>query len=157
MKKIFLTIATFLISSYAFSCSCQKSSCSHFLNQVKKFDAIIEGKFYRDSITNHGYFIADKVYKGAISGNILNIYEGLTDCTEAFNEDFKENYIVGLYKVPDSDISNYYLAPSCVTSILTIKESIVFSENNYHIESKISFFKNRMRKDRLVKKINNRL
>ncbi|MBZ9629753.1 hypothetical protein LB465_03095 [Salegentibacter sp. LM13S] len=157
MKKTFLSLALFLVSTYAFSCTCGQSLSSNFLNQVKKFDAIVEGKFYRDPVTLRGYIITNEVYKGKISNDTIRIYEGGTDCTEVFDEDLYETYIIGLYKVPDSNISDYYLAPSCVTSVLTVKDEVVLADHNLHIKPKISFFRSRMKRDRLVKKILNRL
>jgi hypothetical protein len=157
MKKAFLSLALCLVSTYAFSCTCGQLQSSNFLNQIKKFDAIVEGTFYRDPVSAKGYVIINEVYKGKISNDTIRIYEGGTDCTEIFDEDLNVTYIIGLLKVTDNDSPDYYLAPSCVTSVLIVKDEVVHADHNLHIKPKISFLKSRMKKDRLVKKILNRL
>lgn len=157
MKKTFLSLIIFLVSTNVFSCTCGKSISSNFLNQVKKFDAVIEGTFYRDPISVEGYIVINEVYKGKISTETIRLYEGGTDCTEIFDEGLNETYIIGLYKFPDSNIPEYYLVPACVTSVLTVKDGIALAEHNLHIKPKINCFKSRMKKDRVVKKILNRM
>lgn len=142
---------------YAYSCSCRPFLGSYFLNQVEKFDAVVEGKFYRDPNSWKGYLILNKVYKGAISNDTIEIHEGGTDCTEIFDENRNDTYIIGLYKFTDSNKSETYIAPSCVTSVLTVKDNFVFSDYNFHISNPgISFFKTKMRKEKLIKKIKTR-
>lgn len=157
MIRTFLCVAAFLISVYGYSCSCRQSSGSYFLNQVKKFDAVVEGKFSRDSISWKGYLILDEVYKGAISKERIEIYEGGTDCTEIFDENKNVTYILGLYKFNDSNYCLTYLVACCVTSVLTVTNNFVVPEDNFHISNpRIGLFKNKMKKEKFIKRLKHR-
>ena len=130
---------------------------SNFLNQIKKFDAIVEARFFRDPVSYKGYLIIDETYKGRISNDTISLYEGGTDCTEVFDEDRRETYIIGLDEFSGNG-SYEFTASSCITSVLTVKEDYVVADSNLHVKNpRISFSKSKMRKDRLVKKIRTRL
>ena len=161
MKRATLILILIFTSTYAFGCTCGQSIGAYFLKQAKNFDAIVEGKFYRDGNFGKGYMVIDKIYKGNFSKDTLEIAEGGTDCTEVFMEDSGMTLILGLYKSRYESRPDAYSAPSCVTSVLVLKNGKVESKThfyNLHIRRpRIGLFSTEMRKDRFVKKIKRRL
>ena len=157
MKQLLIILLLFFVSTYSFGCSCGHSVSSYFLNQVKYFDAIVEGNFYRDRSSGRGYIIIDKIYKGNFSNDTIQIAEGGTDCTEAFMEDVGKKIILGLRKSEYKSSPNAYSAPSCVTSVLLVEENKIYSKTNlYNLQisnPKIGLVSTQMGKDKFTKKI----
>lgn len=149
------------MANYAFGCSCSQSVDSYFLRQVQNFDAIVEGKFYRDEKSRKGYMVVDKIHKGNFSKDTLEIAEGGTDCTEVFMEDSGATLIMGLYKSRYESRPDAYSASSCVTSVLVVNENKVESKTNFYNlpirRPRIGLISAEMKKDRFMKKIKRRL
>lgn len=161
MKRVVLFLVLVFASKYAFGCTCRQSLNSYFLNQVKDFDAIVEGKFYRDRKFWTGYIIIDKVHKGNFPKDTVEIVEGGTDCTEAFIEDPDRTLILGIYKSRYESESDVYSAPSCVTSVLVVNGGKVESKTkfyNLHLRRpRIGLSSTVMSKDKFEKRIKRRL
>ncbi|WP_162056183.1 hypothetical protein [Pontibacter pamirensis] len=161
MKRAVLISVLVVVSTYAFGCTCRQSFGSYFLNQVRSFDAIVEGKFYRDGDSGKGYLIADKIYKGNISNDTIQIFEGGLDCTEIFMDEPGEKLVLGLRKSAYESSPNTYSAPSCVTSVLIADENKVYSKTKFynpHISNpRIGLFSTQIGRDKFAKKIRKRL
>ena len=155
MKRVILISISIVISTYAFGCTCSQSINSYFLKQVKNFDAVVEGAFYQDRI-----FIVDKVYKGNISRDTIEIVQA-GNCSEAFMKDPDRTLILGLYKSKYKSNLDAFSAPSCVTSVLVINEDKVEAETQFYNlqvrRPRVGMCRNEIRKDRFVKKIKRRL
>ena len=55
--------------------------CSNFLNQVKNFDAVVPGTFYRQTSGNEkAFFVIEKVYKGNIRKDTVRLADGGLGC-----------------------------------------------------------------------------
>jgi hypothetical protein len=161
MTRTILILVSIFMANYALGCSCSQSFDSYFLKQVKNFDAIVEGKFYRDENSRKGYLIIDNIYKGSFTKDTVEIAEGITDCTEAFMADSDVTLILGLDKSTYRSSPRAYSAPSCVTSVLVLKNGKVESKTHfYNLQTRrprIGLFSTVMRKNRFVEKIKKRL
>ena len=161
MKRVVSIAVLVLVTTCAFGCTCRQSFGSYFLNQVRNFDAIVEGKFYRDGDSGKGYLIADKIHKGNISNDTIQILEGGIDCTEIFMEEPYEKFILGLRKSASYSSPSTYSAPSCVTSVLIVDENKVYAKTDYYNPHmsypRIGLFSTQMGKNKFIRKIKKRL
>ncbi|QCK16103.1 hypothetical protein [Mangrovivirga cuniculi] len=159
MTKLIVPILFILSTFYSIGCSCSDKIKNDFISNVKNFDAVIIGKFIRDSNSNKGKILISDVLKGTIDQSSIKIYEGGIDCTEIFVE--SDNTIIVGLNIKESNNGNEYYAPSCITSVLRLDNGLISSEvdgYNIHIlNPKITPFKTILDVDKFEKKVNKRL
>ncbi|NMM47639.1 hypothetical protein [Marinigracilibium pacificum] len=137
MTKLIVTILFIFSTFYSIGCTCSDNIKNDFISNVKNFDAIIIGKFIRDSDSKKGVIVISDVLKGTIDQSSINIYEGGIDCTEIFLESDNE-IIIGLNIKETGNNDNVYFAPSCITSVLRLENGSVSSITdgyNIHISN----------------------
>ncbi|QHT67777.1 hypothetical protein GXP67_14600 [Rhodocytophaga rosea] len=105
-----------------------------FLSQVKNFDYVVIGTFYKGS--NGGQMLIIKnIYKGAIKQDTIKLVSGGMDCFLSFDIDSGTQLVLGLVNSPYKSSLHGYVAAGCVTSAL-----IISNENRINaIDILISF------------------
>lgn len=161
LRSIFIVIFI-LYTSHSFACECGRGLGKNFLNQVKKFEYVVFGRFMREQPeSGDATLIIDEVYKGEIERDTIELIDGGTDCYHFFAFEPGTKLVIGLETSPYGNKKDAFVALGCVTSTLIVTENKKVSANMWSARldissPKISWVRSTMNLNKLGRKIKRR-